>query len=184
MGYRVWYDVNEMGYDLQKSMRDGITNSRVVLVCASQTYQTRENCMFELQEAVSSEKQLLTVILDQNPFNWASRELTDLCQLKSKLFISIAEFENEDWTSDDSPSPELLQRLRLALEPLVKVLINDFSCKPSLNKKELDEEENNFSLTEEMRPLDSLSIEEVSALLESLNLQKYIPKLLEFCQNN
>eukprot|EP01038_Epipyxis_sp_PR26KG_P012273 gene12273-16459_t len=103
----------------------------------------------------------------------------NLVYASEKLFISIAEFENEDWTSDDSPSTELLQRLRLALEPLVKVLINDFACKPSLNQVEFDTEENDFSLIEEMRPLDSLSIMEVSALLESLNLQKYIPKYLE-----
>ena len=32
-GYRVWYDQYEMGFDLVKSMKEGIERSTVVLCC-------------------------------------------------------------------------------------------------------------------------------------------------------
>ena len=49
-GYRVWYDQNDMGYDLHKSMREGIEGSHVVLACVNSVYEKRPNCMFELEE--------------------------------------------------------------------------------------------------------------------------------------
>ena len=38
-------------FDLLGSMRKGIASSKIVLACLNETYQTRENCMFELREA-------------------------------------------------------------------------------------------------------------------------------------
>jgi hypothetical protein len=35
-GYNVWYDQNDMGYDLQRSMREGIAYSKVVLACINE----------------------------------------------------------------------------------------------------------------------------------------------------
>ena len=46
-GYRVWYDQNDMGWDLSRSMKDGIENSQIVLVCLNKLYLSRENCMFD-----------------------------------------------------------------------------------------------------------------------------------------
>jgi hypothetical protein len=39
-GYQVWYDQTEMGHDIKESMRNGLINSKVVLVCLSSVYQT------------------------------------------------------------------------------------------------------------------------------------------------
>ena len=39
--YRVWYDENEMGWDLSRSMKEGIDNSQLVLVCLNQLYESR-----------------------------------------------------------------------------------------------------------------------------------------------
>ena len=47
-GYRVWYDQNDMGYNLQESMRSGIANSTVVIACIDKVYQERPNCLFEI----------------------------------------------------------------------------------------------------------------------------------------
>ncbi len=60
-GYKVWYDENDLGYDLKKSMKDGIEKSTVVLVCLNQTYENRENCMFELKHASHEKKTIVTL---------------------------------------------------------------------------------------------------------------------------
>jgi serine/threonine protein kinase len=55
-GYRVWYDMQEMGYNLKESMHRGIVNSCVVVACINQTYQSRPACMFEIEDAHQHDK--------------------------------------------------------------------------------------------------------------------------------
>ena len=78
-GYNVWYDLNDMGYDLQKSMREGIANSKAVLACINEVYQGRVNCMFELEEAAkfkaAGTKPLIALFIQSEPFSWASAEV-------------------------------------------------------------------------------------------------------------
>ena len=57
-GYRVWYDQNEMGFDLVKSMKEGIERSTVVLCCVDSIYQQRDNCMLEARHA----RQVLDIV--------------------------------------------------------------------------------------------------------------------------
>ena len=40
-----------MGWDLTKSMNDGVKRSKVVLACVDKGYQDRPNCMLELRAA-------------------------------------------------------------------------------------------------------------------------------------
>ena len=50
VGYKVWYDEDDIKWDLVKSMRDGVSKSKVVLACISKVYEASQNCMFELSE--------------------------------------------------------------------------------------------------------------------------------------
>ena len=87
----MWLDQNEMGYDLQHSMRNGIANSKAVVVCASKEYQTRRNCMFELDEARKLNKLIIVLVIDEEIFQWATDEMKDKCDLSSKMFVGDEE---------------------------------------------------------------------------------------------
>ena len=144
VGFRVWYDENDMAYDLQRSMRQGIERSSVVLACINKTYEQRPNCVFELQEAVKANKPIITLNIEkEGPFAWAGKntthgDLMELCSLKTKFFVDIGALAcRPDWTTDqdtlDDSSP-LFEELRLVLEPLSKIL-HDINCLPSLGIK-------------------------------------------------
>jgi serine/threonine protein kinase len=148
MGYRVWYDEKEMGFDLDSSMREGIEKSEVVLCCANSLYQSRSNCMFEVEQAVAKKKTVVAVLLE-NPFqnnSWATTrgpvpvdsKLSDALAFKKKLFVDISAEATKDkyravedggdeslWPT--APTAELVQ----ALQPLVKILA-DLKVKTSL----------------------------------------------------
>ena len=47
----MWYDQVEMGWNLEKSMNDGVKRSSVMLACVDKGYQDRPNCMLELRAA-------------------------------------------------------------------------------------------------------------------------------------
>ena len=96
----MWYDQNDMGYDLKKSMRDGIMNSKVVLACVSPLYQSRENCMFELREAKNANKNIISLVIEGNPFEWTNDELKELCDFKSKMFVNIGSLSSLPWGSE------------------------------------------------------------------------------------
>lgn len=61
MKYKIWFDENEMGYNLDNSMKEGIDNSTVVLVCLDKKYEDSKNCMFELSEAKKRSKTIVTL---------------------------------------------------------------------------------------------------------------------------
>jgi serine/threonine protein kinase len=142
IGYRVWYDQNDMGSDLQHSMRSGIENSKVVIACLNSKYQSRENCLFELRYAagLAPVKPIVTLVIEENPFSWASPEILEICQLKQKLFVDLSRFTRFDWEEHDnqestSSSPAAavpigeLSLLKQGLEPLIGIL-QDKGCLP------------------------------------------------------
>lgn len=134
LGFRVWYDQHEMGHDLQRSMREGIARSKVLLACINSIYQSRPNCMFELQEAKSMTpaKVIVALSTEAEPLTWASTKLVDLCDLQRNMFVDIGAVAKEwDGVGDSGPSTEMIKKLRLALEPLVKVL-STVGCAPAL----------------------------------------------------
>lgn len=50
--FTVWMDVFDMGNDLRESMRNGIRNSRSMVVLLSPEYLQSQSCRFELEEAL------------------------------------------------------------------------------------------------------------------------------------
>lgn len=124
-GYRVWYDESYMGYDLQKSMREGIANSDVVVACISTTYQDSKNCMFELNETLhmTPTKSVIALVTEPMPFNWANDELKTKCQLSTKMFVDLSELATEyDWMAENGPSNATIDQLRKKLATLTKIL--------------------------------------------------------------
>jgi len=138
-GYKVWYDENDMSMDLKAAMTSGIANSSVFVVFLNSTYQTRPNCMFELNEAKRLNKTIITVILDPyptGPTGWASPEILDICELTTKMYVDISSIRAmESWDllkgTEEEASKVMLLELRNALIPLTK-LLREANCLPSL----------------------------------------------------
>ena len=56
LGYRVWIDIIEMKNKIDKSMTEGIDNSRIIVILLSPDYAAKENCMTEIKHTVASDK--------------------------------------------------------------------------------------------------------------------------------
>jgi len=141
-GFRVWYDVDEMGWDLRKSMRDGIQTSTVVLVCVNSTYEARPNCMFELRETrrLCADKPVVGLLTERM---WGGTwvpgdEIKTLLRTADSMFCDISNgaqppgpANDPRWADPDIDPPEdLIEALSRSLEPLVKIL-RDAGCEPS-----------------------------------------------------
>lgn len=144
LGYRVWYDQNEMGYDLQASMREGIAKSTIVLVCVNSTYQSRQNCMFELKETarLHPNKKIVSLILESRT-TWApSMEMDSILKFNNHMYCDISGVAADPlWKMRDHLTPDLqiqfkklIGDLALATQPLVNIL-NNVQCMPSIKKK-------------------------------------------------
>jgi len=135
MGYRVWYDQNDMGYDLSASMREGILQSKVVLACVDSCYQSRPNCMFELNYAkdlTDPSKPVVTVLTEGNVFEWGNKELLRLCEVSTKMYVDLGDVAAQaGWSSAQGPTHEMIKELITATEPLIKILHN-LNCRPSI----------------------------------------------------
>ena len=132
-GYKVWYDQDHMGWDLVKSMKEGVARSKVVVACVNALYQSRPNCMLELLETakLTPSKPVVTLFTQRNPFSWASPEIKKLCNTSGTLFLDIGALAEHDcWASDTGPSEQMTRDLARALEPLLKILM-DIDCRPS-----------------------------------------------------
>ena len=134
VGYRVWYDENEMGWDLKKSMQEGITNSKVVLVCLNQAYEASKNCMHELIESSKIDKTIFTLATEAEPLTWAGKntkygDVKALCQLESYMFIDIGKIcEHPSWNSPPVDTT-LLCELKNEVDKLVKYF-KGVNCRP------------------------------------------------------
>ena len=121
-GYTVWYDVHHMGYDLVKSMQEGIENSTVVLVCVDSKYQKRDNCMLELRHAHKVVTQrghrtkcIIGVMMEDGidrGANWGTNEVKDILGTKGKMFVNLHELNSPAWEDPDGPTEQMLQELR------------------------------------------------------------------------
>jgi pullulanase/glycogen debranching enzyme len=142
LGYRVWYDQNEMGYDIALSMKDGINKSEVIIICANNLYQSRPNCMFELREAVKNDKKIIALFIEENPFVWANDELKTLAKIDTNMFVDLSEIAKLDWDNnnnisndnDDNEMEEAIKKLKGDLQVLV-TLLSELGCYPQFNHK-------------------------------------------------
>jgi serine/threonine protein kinase len=139
MGYIVWYDQSEMRYNMIDSMKSGITNSTVVLACLSSVFQTRENCMFEIREAMSLSppKPIVPIIIEENVNIWMSQELASLFNVakddfSTKSFVDISMASKLQWEdSEGIVTKEMSHVLESSLSQLIPIL-NNLGCKPTL----------------------------------------------------
>ena len=121
-GYTVWYDVHHMGYDLKKSMEQGIQKSVVVLACVDSEYQKRDNCMLELRHAHKvvtqgghRTKATIGVMMEDGigwGANWGSDEVKDILDTKGKMFVALHSLNNAAREDPDGPTEQMLQDLR------------------------------------------------------------------------
>lgn len=140
----MWYDEHDMGINIQQSMIDGIKNSKVVLVCLDQTYQTRANCLFELEEAFKAENDpsvdvtIVALVIDKDIFSWANDEIKNKCNLQYKMFLDISKvYEPDDgrwdkssWEGNIEPTKEMKSELGAEVGKLV-VRLRQLNCHPS-----------------------------------------------------
>jgi len=144
VGYKVWYDEDDMQWDLVKSMQEGVSKSKVVLACISRDYEKSRNCMFELAESCKlANKPIIALSTDADPFSWAGQNQThgDLKQMcgisgQGKLFFDIGEIcARPGW---DEPDEAMIPKrnitdLVLKLDALVRFLRgSQINCMPSL----------------------------------------------------
>ena len=134
IGYRVWYDQDEMGWDLQASMKKGISKSKVMLVCFDALYQSRPNCMFELKEAAKlqsvKEYPIILLVLQPNLTDWISMECKELCQVDKKLYIDISKVASLPLGNGNDLTIETIDSLKNELQPLIS-LLQKVKCSPS-----------------------------------------------------
>lgn len=136
-GYRVWYDEHEMGWDIYKSMEQGVKKSYVVIACVNEKYQESPNCMKELRDAsLIPDKPIISLITQTGHSIWANGDLTDLCDFSRRMYVEIGKAaEMGEWDSPDGPTAEMLAALKEQLQPLFK-LLNDMQCPHSLNDRD------------------------------------------------
>ena len=141
-GFRVWYDLNELGYDLKKSVRFGIQSSTVVLACVSKIYEECPSCMFELKEIrrLFPDKPVVG-LLSERMMGGAWRPGDDfkaLLRTTDNTFCDISDgatppgpANDPRWADPDNDPPEnLIEALSKSLDPLMKILVGT-GCAPS-----------------------------------------------------
>jgi serine/threonine protein kinase len=145
IGYKTFYDQDNMQWDLKRSMEEGVLRCKVVLACISRDYEKSKNCMFELGEASKlAGKPIVTLSTDANPVSWAGsdRRFGDLKQLcgingQGKMLFDIGDLcARPEWNeTDESLIPkQLIDELHLKLSELVKYLRDShINCVPSLS---------------------------------------------------
>jgi hypothetical protein len=131
-GYKVWYDQNEMGYNLDHSMLTGIRNSKIVVVCLSRIYQERANCLKELEWAAKEGKPVVILLLESGIQSWISEPVLKACSL-SNMYVDLSESFTR-WSV--SPESELIAweitKLRADLAKVFPLLF-ELGCSPSLH---------------------------------------------------
>lgn len=176
-GYKVWYDQNNMGHDLSKSMSAGIEKSKAVVVCANKNYQNRPNCMYELKEARRLHKTVFVLLVDPDEkiFEWATDDMKDLCRVRTTMFHGVGNYSKYDWSLNAGVSNEsspILDALTKDMAPFTK-LLHDAHCIPSFGTESLD--------PEAMMRVESERIkeEEKAALVNQLAIEEEKRQLAE-----
>ncbi len=143
MGYKVWYDEFDMQWDLERSMKESIANSKVFLACISRLFEGRPFCMFCMKEASKlGTKPIVVLSSDVDPLAWAGQDTThgDLKQLcglsdKAKPIFDIGEIcARPGWYEFDEsmiPKKDMID-LHKELNKLVSFLRgSQINCTPS-----------------------------------------------------
>ena len=144
LGFRVWYDQNDMGFNIDSSMRDGVLQSKVFLCCFNRTYETRPNCLFELEQCTrrQPDKPVVALVMDDmfdrsNPWN-VKQECKTMLKMGlargNNMYSDVHKVANNpawrDPNTKDCIPADLLKEMETALQPLIKILA-DVKCTPS-----------------------------------------------------
>jgi hypothetical protein len=102
LGYRVWFDLENMGHDLNKSMIDGVKNSKVFLACLSRSYFKSKNCKKELKAAVKNHKIIICLIVDEfdpsKPIDWIPKKYLIKYHIRNYIYLNLSEIKrNYQW---------------------------------------------------------------------------------------
>jgi hypothetical protein len=74
---------------------------------------------------------MVALTTDDNPLSWATPEVQELCHLRTRLFVNIAQVAKLRWNDEAGPSNDMLDSLIGSLEPLLRMLY-DLGIQPSL----------------------------------------------------
>ena len=146
-GYRVWYDKHNMGYDLIESMIVGIKKSYLTIACVDPLYQTRPNCLFELDNVVKWNKPVITVLIVSNAATWVQDTAT---LVDGTTRAGLKDLHNKSaragtcvdlgvlaalpgWEEDGggNTTEDMIRQLEAAAAPLLQML-EKLGCKPSM----------------------------------------------------
>jgi serine/threonine protein kinase len=120
-GYRVWFDSNNIGTELERDMREGITNSRAVVILLSPDYAASRNCQMEL--SITSELKKPFVICMVEPGYWRTwkiggldtsnaipdnSEIIQQARLLSKMYVDLSPASIFDWTTEHRTEEQLV----------------------------------------------------------------------------
>jgi hypothetical protein len=147
LGYLVWYDLVNMGLDIQQSMVDGIARSQFFIGCVESGYQGRPNCQIEYQEAAKTSKPMIAVVLEdigdvfgQPNKKWkVSPDLNAVFSFKQRMFQDMSRLaSNPIWQEchlkNEDPPDDLMEQLNACVMELVSKLAKG-GCHPSLPPK-------------------------------------------------
>ena len=113
-------------------MSEGIAHCKVFLACFSRTYQNSENCMFELTNASSINKPIVTILMENDHLSWANSVCQEICRFTDMMYLDLSDLVGlQDWTADEGPSMNTMSLLRDKLTALRRLLDN-LHCSPSL----------------------------------------------------
>lgn len=134
-GYRVWFDQNHVEIEDDVETSRIINNCKIFLACVESGYQRHNVCMKNLETITNSmssptSTRLVTLVLEADPFTWASNELRSLCAFKTSLFADISSSASVDWALESETTPAALQSMRTQLSPLLK-LLSENGCPPT-----------------------------------------------------
>jgi TPR repeat protein/serine/threonine protein kinase len=112
LGYRIWYDKEEMDYEIEPSMFKGIEKSSLFLCCLSSSYAMSKNCMKELRKAQELNKKIIVLIVENDWENTllanhssgsiVATDIRSICRLDSVQWISLHGIRVQfEWEQND-----------------------------------------------------------------------------------
>jgi hypothetical protein len=157
-GYKVWLDDTDMKNQIDASMISGVQNSTAFVTFCNSVYQTRPNCIFELQEAIKARKPIVPLVTEDNPISWANAEMVSAINFRTQMYCLLYDTDvvpniqmssYPEWGTDDGPSDAKLASLRAKVGDLIAMLRNE-GCHPSMPPRNPDlalEDEDSLAMT-------------------------------------
>ena len=53
-------------------------------------------------------KTIISLVIEENPFQWASNELKKICEFQSKMFVDISSVVSLNWENDSNVTNEMI----------------------------------------------------------------------------